>query len=331
MRIALTCALACAALVARAVDPSLLMHTQTDPSRMMQRPMRFQASSTAFVGVGGVEAYTHVVWFRFPYNPQPAQNLFTTLWSVDAARATREGGATLPALIEYQTVNDNWGTTFANPHYACPETLQNQWQYGCYCVNIETPVDVTVTVAGAERFVAASNGVKQIFNILGVAADYSVSVTGATGGNTPVKFGLAANPLVQFYGLVAQSANELFATSAQGGQIQMYGMTNEWAMCVSRVRIEGGNAIERLSVFTWTTETFSPGETSNAVSRASFAPDARHSINLMTFGTDVENTVVDQYGQKIFGRWLTDDELRNVRDVDMFEMQRRGIQRWRWD
>lgn len=37
----------------------------------------------------------------------------------------------------------------------------------------------------------------------------------------------------------------------------------------------------------------------------------------------------DFYGMKCFPWCLSDDELRNVRDLDMFEMQRRGMTRWR--
>ena len=39
----------------------------------------------------------------------------------------------------------------------------------------------------------------------------------------------------------------------------------------------------------------------------------------------------DVYGEKIFPQWLDDDQLRNVRDLDMFEMRRRGFTRWRND
>ena len=35
------------------------------------------------------------------------------------------------------------------------------------------------------------------------------------------------------------------------------------------------------------------------------------------------------YGMKCFPGCLSDDELRNVRDLDMFEMRRRGYTRWR--
>ena len=97
-------------------------------------------------------------------------------------------------------------------------------------------------------------------------------------------------------------------------------------MCAIQARIEGTNAIERMAQFTWDAETWPPGEGTNAASRATFAPDARVSIMWMAFGgLDVRE---DVYGFKIFDRWLSDDELRNVRDLDMFEMRRRGYARW---
>ena len=190
------------ALTALAVDPSLLMRTHTDPSLMFMVPNVLSVDvMTGFLG-GGEEGFTAVAWIRFYPTNGIVMNVPNSLWSIEPARATREGGAELPAIMDYQTVTDNSGGTFADPHYDYREdTLEDTWQYGCYCVNIETPVDVTVTIAGAERFVAGSNGVKQAFNILGTAADYSWSVTGPTGGATPVKFGFAANPLVKFYGI----------------------------------------------------------------------------------------------------------------------------------
>ena len=44
--------------------------------------------------------------------------------------------------------------------------------------------------------------------------------------------------------------------------------------------------------------------------------------------TDGTPFLWDEYGVKVFGQWLTDDEVRAVRDMDMFEMQRRGMTRW---
>lgn len=322
--IAIVCVLsACCGL---AVDPALLMRTHTDPSRMFAvRGARSVDVMTGFLS-GGEVGFTAVAWIRFPSTGQSRTILPHTLWSVEPARATREGGAELPAIVDYQTVTDSSGGTFADPHYECEESLEPVWGYGCYAVNIETPVDVTVTIAGSERFVAASNGVKQAFNILGSAADYSWSITGPTGGATPVRFGFGVNPLVRFYGVVCQSSDELFALDDVPGGPAVPGITNEWVMVVSQAKIEGGNAIARMAYFTWADEIFPSTWQTNAVQSAHFAKDARVKISTMHMGHVDE--LRDFYGMKLFPRCMTDDELRNVRDLDMFEMRRRGYTRW---
>ena len=316
------------ALAALAVDPALLMRTHTDPSRMFAvQNVKSVDVMTAFLN-GGEEGFTVVAWVCFHPTNGIVMNVPNCMWSIESARSTREGGAELPAIMDYQTVTDNSGGTFANPHYDYRvDTLENQWQYGCYCVNIETPVDVTVTIAGAERFVAASNGVKQAFNILGTAADYSWSVTGPTGGATPVKFGFGVNPLVRFYGITCQSSAECFYSGEVPGGPNVPAITNEWAMVAAQARIYNGTMQGRMSFFTWASEIFPSTWQTETVEASSFAKDARARISLSFFsGIDLQREI---YGMKLFGRCLTDDELRNVRDLDMFEMQRRGMTRWR--
>ncbi len=317
------------ALTALAVDPALLMRTHTDPSRMFAVPsVRSIDVMTGFMG-GGEVGFTAVAWVRFhPIAGAIGPALPNSMWSIEPARATREGGAELPAIMDYQTVTDNSGSTFANPHYACPEWLEGQWGYGCYCVNIETPVDVTVTIAGAERFVAASNGVKQVFNIQGTAADYSWSVTGPTGGATPVKFGFGVNPLVHFYGIMCQSSETRFFTEEAPGGPSVPSITNEWAMVVVQARIGNGVMSSRMAYFTWASEAFPSSWQTDSVQATQFAKDARVRISIARVGGSVE-TLRDFYGMKLFPYCLSDDELRNVRDLDMFEMQRRGMTRWR--
>ena len=316
------------ALAALAVDPAFLIRTHTDPSRMFAVPnVRSVDVMTAFLN-GGEEGFTAVAWICFHPTNVIVVSVPHSLLSIETARATREGGAELPAIMDYQTVTDNSGGTFANPHYDYREdTLEGQWGYGCYCVNIETPVDVTVTIAGAERFVAASNGVKQAFNILGTAADYSWSVTGPTGGATPVKFGFGVNPLVPFYSVMCQPSSLGFSAEEIPGGPCVPSITNEWVMVVSQAQIVNGVMSSRMAYFTWAGEIFPSTWRTDAVQASHFAKDARVKISTMHFGgTD---GVRDFYGMKLFPYCLSDDELRNVRDLDMFEMQRRGMTRWR--
>ena len=69
-----------------------------------------------------------------------------------------------------------------------------------------------------------------------------------------------------------------------------------------------------------------PAGQTNAVQSAHFAKDARVKISTMHMGH--VDDLRDFYGMKLFPRCMTDDELRNVRDLDMFEMRRRGYTRW---
>ena len=316
------------ALAALAVDPALLIRTHTDPSRMFAVPnVRSVDVMTAFLN-GGEEGFTAVAWICFHPTNGIVMNIPNSLWSIETARATREGGAELPAIMEYQTVTDNSGGTFSNPNYDYRvDTLEDTWQYGCYCVNIETPVDVTVTIAGAERFVAASNGVKQAFNILGTAADYSWSVTGPTGGATPVKFGFGVNPLVKFYGIMCQSSVQNFYSGEVPGGPNVPAISNEWTMVAVQARIDNGTMQGRMAFFTWASEIFPSAWQTETVDVSHFEKNARVRLSLAFFSAmDLPR---DFYGMKLFPYCLSDDELRNVRDLDMFEMQRRGMTRWR--
>lgn len=332
-RFAILCLLSACCL--QAADPSILLAgARTDPSRMMGRTKAFNSISllTAWLA-GGETAFTAVVWVRLPRVQGAYLVTYATMWSVDPARATREGGAELPDILPMTSASGTRGWTFSDPHYDT-QTMDAgsaaMWQYGCYAVNVETPTPLTVTLAGCERQVAASNGVVQAFNMQGTAADYSLAVSPSNPSAT-YRIGFGVNPLVHFFGLHAQPGRTAFEAAESEGIILMPIMTNEWVMCATRVRIQDGMTWERMGAFNWGEEWFPPSETTNATTRTAFARDARISMSLMLPISHAASSMVDVYGEKIFPQWLDDDQLRNVRDLDMFEMQRRGFTRWRND
>lgn len=322
-----------AAFACHAADPSLLLaRARTDPSRMMGCTKAFNSISflTAWLE-GGEKAFTVVAWVRLPRVQGTYLVTYTTMWSVDPARATRQGGDELPDILPMTSASGTRGWTFSDPHYDT-QTMDAgsaaMWQYGCYAVNVETPTPLTVTLAGCERQVAALDGVVQAFNMQGTAADYSLTVAPSDSSAT-YRIGFGVNPLVHFFGLHAQPRQiDIFDTQAAGGMILMPIMTNEWVMCATRVRIHDGKTWERMGAFNWGEEWFPPSETTNATTRTAFARDARISMNLTLPMNHAASSMVDVYGKKIFPQWLSDDQLRNVRDLDMFEMQRRGMTRW---
>lgn len=314
-----------------AVDPSLLMRTQTDPSRM-----RFAQGRTAMYHAtawlkGGETAFTHVAWLRrreTRWQGGVTAHEFQSFFTVVPARATREGGDELPAIRETAATPSTSGGTFANPNYETHGLAD--WQYGCYAVNIETAVPLTLVIAGTERQVAPSN-VVQAFNVKGSSADWSWSVAGESAAT--VRFGFGVNPLAEFYGVscIGSEMQDLFGAAVPVGGL-IADLTNEWTMVVSRARIEGGNLLYAIDALRWDGETWHEGEATKPAPAAAFARDARTAFcTYSTAGggaTDGTPYLWDEYGIKLFGRWLADDEVRTVRDLDMFEMRRRGMTRW---
>ena len=311
----------------RAADPSILLaRTHTDPSRMSGKfGVMDWPFATGFMR-GGETAFTAVCWLRFRQMENVRVNAFCSQWSLEAARATREGGAALPPILDMTSASGTRGWQFSNPQYACPEILADQWGYGCYAVNVETPTALTITLAGTEKQVEASVGEVQAFNIQGTAEDYTLAVSPAN-PSAVYHIGFAVNPLVRFYGIMSQPDSAGFAKTEYLGSPLVPSISNEWTMCVAQGRVVGSKVIDRLVAFTWYGESFPPGETTNDASRATFAKDARVSFYSAHFcGTDAPR---DIWGFKIFDRWLTDDQLRNVRDLDKFEMCRRGMTRFK--
>ena len=311
-----------------AMDPSLLMRTHTDPSRMRFEQRRTPMPHATAWLQGGETAFTHVAWLRRrEATSDETASSFASFFSVEAARATREGGAELPAIRETAATAATSGGTFANPNY---ETHgRADWQYGCYAVNIETPVPLTLVIAGTEKQVAASNGVMQAFNVKGSAADWSWSIAGESAAT--VRFGFGVNPLVDFFNV--NGAMSIFSRLGMG--IEAGGivadLTNEWVMVVSRARIEGATVCYAIDALRWDGETWHEEEATKTAPAAAFARNAR--TEFLTFGvaggaTDGTPHLWDEYGAKVFGLWLSDDEVRTVRDLDMFEMRRRGMTQW---
>lgn len=323
--------LACSCL---AMDPSLLMRTRTDPTRMrLAQPQHRPLAHMCVAWLkGGETAFTHVAWVRRRealYQSAFSAYSWMNFFSVLPARATREGGDELPAIRELEATPSNSGGTFANPNYDTHGIAG--WEYGCYAVNIETETPLTLVLAGTEKQVAGSNGVMQAFNIQGSAADWSWSIAGGNG----IRFGFGVNPLVEFFGTMSVngSVSETMGAATQPGDVTGVGVTNEWTMLVSRARIEGGQLMTSVAELNWAEEHFAEGEQTNAAPAAAFARNAR--TEFIAFGTvgivteDGTPILWDEYGNKVFaGRWLTDDEVRTVRDLDMFEMRRRGMTQW---
>lgn len=317
------------ALAAFAWDPRLRVPASGDPSWMrtsgghrVGRPL-----GLAWMA-GGETAFTALVWVRRTDTAARVAHITFpgSFWSLEASRATREGGDELPDLVPVQAASGNRAWTFPGTYDARGVP---GWGYGCWCVNVETSTPLTITVAGTERQVAASNGVMQAFNVLGSAADYAITVAPADLSAT-YRIGLAANPLVQFYGQNFMPSNVGMTDRDMTGTVQAPSISNEWAMVVARGRVDGmGEVRENVAWLGWQEEEWPTTDLVHGSSRTSFARNGR--VEIMAYSTGSDLVRMEVYGFRVYGRWLDEDEIRLQRDLDVREMQARGLTRWRED
>lgn len=292
---------------------------------------------TGFIDTTNVAAFTAMCWMRVTrhpwHNPTNEPHIFVhSNFSVEPARSTTEGGPGIPDLLNdaymVQPVplssNGTWSATCLPSEYSCPSTLKDQWQYGCYCINLTTDSPLTLTVGGAGLYIPVTNCM--IRNIQAVSADRSVTIA-AESANASVNFGIGVNPLVQFCSAASFSGVNRYGLDVGGGL-----RTNEWRLVVMRGRIENGKAYGITEGWDATNK-FELGETTNettlAHSRTTFARNARVRMlisNLaagMVFeGQEIE---IGFFGGKMLKGWLTDGEIEKIRDIDAAELHRRGV------
>lgn len=236
-------------------------------------------------------------------------------------------GATLPL-----SSTGTWSANCLPSSYDMPEDFaaRDDWQYGCYTLNIITDTDLTVTVGGEERNIAASNEMQQVaFRC--VSADRSITVAAAD-ADADVYLCAAESPLRQFHGM------QYFQTSTSS---QYYGvpekaLTNEWRMVVLRGAIVQGGAAIELNALSFAAVDPSPIDDSTSTKEL-WRPRAdrcfaRHSrigfilascVGLKDYsGKYIRRNV---WGAKIYPEWLDDDLILSIHDKDWAEMQRRGF------
>jgi len=318
--------------------PELLAPPQFgDPTRMWA----YSCSNTmdvalAYFSDDQASNFTAIVWMKWKprSNYVPSSGMVPFVMcnvSADPARATMEGGDGLPDLQShrYETPltlsGGTWGETCLPASYDYPDTLASQWQYGCYAVNIETDTALTLNVGGAEKSISASPE-KQRFNILATSASRAVSISAAS-ANANVKFGIAENPLVQFFGAQFDDSNSTGTSSygVIGGLV-----SNEWRMVVFRGRIAAGsvtcNACGYNAASKLTNEDSSTQEIWHP--RTTFAKNARLRVMVASPVGIQYDGAVDQfslYGFRVYRGWFDDATIERMRDLDAAEMTRRGM------
>lgn len=236
-------------------------------------------------------------------------------------------GATLPL-----SSTGTWSANCLPSSYDMPADFahRDDWQYGCYTLNVITDTDLTVTVGGEERNIAASNEMQQVA-FLCVSADRSITVAAAD-ADADVYLCAAESPLRQFHDMQlfqTPSGSHYFAVSEKA-------LTNEWRMVVLRGAIVQGGAAVELNALTFSAVDPSPIEDSTSTKEL-WRPRAdrcfaRHSrigfiICALCGLKDLNGEYIRRnvWGAKIYPEWLDDDLILAIRDRDFDEMSRRGM------
>ena len=311
-----------------------------DPTRMTMRDRSGVFDlATSFIEREGVTSLTYIVWMKWNPNGRNAYGNPFVMCHItpDYGRSTLEGGRQLPNVspstwANYLTLdNGTWSAPDCLPaNYECPATLQSQnWKYGCYCFNVETDSDLTLTIAGAEKNIAASNGVRQIFNIMGETSSRAVAISAAS-ADAHIRFEIAENPLCQFVGgqFDGSGGSGTLMNVSQGGL-----SSNEWRMIVFSAVITNG------VVSTYTRGYNAQGQMPSArrTTDALFRPHTAFSYNsrfrlmvaeaggiggLSSHDLPTEHFLV--YGFRGYCKWLTEGEILRMYEQDAAELQRRG-------
>lgn len=290
---------------------------------------------TGFVESEGATAFTAMAWVKWtPRAGYPADSAWCPFvmcdFTTESARSTSEGG---PSLVNLSPVSEienlplvrgRWSANCLPQTYEHPDSLEN-WQYGCYCINVTTDTGLTLNVAGEELYIPATNGM--VRNILAPTASRSVSVV-AESASANVKFGIAEMPIVQFVG--TQFDGMIDRTNASdpecGGLAR-----GEWRLVVFRGSIVGNTMRARVCGYNATDRLSNTGDVSQEMwhQRTTFEKNSRfrftvaHTVGLSD-GRGNDDTF-DIYGFKCYRGDLSDRLVETMRDQDVAEMRRRGI------
>ena len=318
--------------------PELLAPPQFgDPTRMCAYSCsNIFDVATAYFSDDQASNFTAIVWMKWTprsnYVPSSGMVPFVMFGvSADPARATREGGDGLPDLQSHRyevpltLSGGTWAETCLPASYDYPDSTLENWKYGCYAVNIETDTALTLNVAGAEKSISAS-AEKQLFNIMGETSSRSVSISAASTTAT-VKFGIAVNPLVQFFG--AQFDDSTPSGTAGYGVIGGL-VSNEWRMVVFRGRIAAGSATCNACGYNAASKLTNENSSTKELwhPRTTFAKNARIRVMVASpVGIQYEGKydTFHLYGFRVYRGWFDDATIERMRDLDAAEMTRRGM------
>lgn len=325
------------------VSTLLLAATQILPKPMFGDPTMQQTGhvwgenaaglASFFVGDDSATGLTVCLWIKtdnsYTYMATPS---ISAMFSNVPARSTKEGGARLTNLCHddytgsavVPLVNGRWSDNCLPSTYDYPTGLDN-WQYGCYVVNVSTDTPLTVNVGGGEVYVPVTN--RFIRNVMAESASRAVSIV-AESSSANVHFGIAENPLVQFCDVIFTPIGEI-VTDDQPLDITRGGIVNtEYRFVVARAKIVNGNMITDIRGYNDSSRLANFEHKTNALWNVSstFAKDARIRLCLFAIGMGtLKEYDFSIFGMRGYAKWIDDQMIETMRDQDYSEMRRRGI------
>ena len=298
---------------------------------------------------GGENELSVSFWMRYqPHaaSTNQAAGLVPGYWSafcipqlsMAPARATREGGAALEAFLDVADVplgaSGAWSTNCI-PQDAATQEVGGHGDRFVVCANVVADTGVRLSLGGGEPvWFPASNGVRQVRNVLVAPGDPSVSVLADDPGGS-VSLALAVNPWVEFRSLVGNVPEYRYGDGGRGmdGPVQV---TNSFVHVVGRLRLSPGGGLDAL----YTLRNLAggamsaTGAVSTAFSSGSFPADVRlrHVWGALAggFGGGVSGdpeAVVQRFATRSAPVWWTDAEVDDLYLRGLRELRARGLDR----
>lgn len=297
---------------------------------------------------GGESEISVSFWMRYqPHtaSTNQAAGLVPGYWSafcipqlsMAPARATREGGAALEAFLDVADVplgaSGAWSTNCI-PQDAATQEVGGHGDRFVVCANVVADTGVRLSLGGGEPvWFPASNGVRQVRNVLVAPGDPSVSVLADDPGGS-VSLALAVNPWVEFKCLVGNVPEYKYGDGGRGmdGPVQV---TNSFVHVVGRLRLSPGGGLDAM----YTLRNLAggamsaTGAVSTAFSSGSFPADVRlrHVWGALAggfggFGGDPE-AVAQRFAPTSAPVWWTDAEVDDLYLRGLRELRARGLDR----
>lgn len=246
---------------------------------------------------------------------------FQGMNSLIPAKPTTEGGQALPSFYENEKIplgaNASWGLADIIPDNPSLFPTGNPPRRYVVCCNIKTDANITLTIAGSEKFLNATNEM-HIFNIECELGDRSIAIS-ADKPDANISVAFAINPVIRFYEAMNYQCiyNQVYAT-------------NTFSFACLRAKLEGGKYKSTFHLFDLNGNADSVNEEYD-VNITAFPKDCLFQLSQFTVYGRTDRCMdgtprkVEIYGLKCIGDWLTDAQMWRIYDCDLAVIKAKGL------